>query len=637
LAGLFAVVVCGCRAHSKFAFDSKGRAAAWIDTVGLDSEHRHVEVAGATDAWALQAPRTLRNAAPGEPWPLSLEQAVQIALTNSEVLRRLGAHILETPAAVRSVFDPAIQETDPLLGTEAALSAFDAQFGTNLFLGHNERTLNNLASRGVRNWRQGTGTMEAEINKTAATGTSFSLRNVTLSDSNNAPTNLFPSSWETYFEAGFRQPLLQGAGVAFNRIAGPHSRPGIYNGVLIARLRTDVELADFEIAVRTLLRDTEQAYWRLYFAYRDVDARRASYEEALATWRLVRDRLTTGDVDGEQESLARERVFAAQAELENALNGPPDRYPDELVGFSESTLDDGGLYGYERQLRYLLGLPGNDGRLIRTADEPLRAEFVFDWHESLAEAFFRRPELRKQKLGIKRREFELAAARNFGLMRADLVGDYRLRGFGDDLVGQQGVPNGSAFGNLGDLQEWRVGIELKTPVGNRLGHAAIRNAELQLAREEAVYRQQELRIAHELSAAFAQLDRAQQLSRTYYNRRIAAHERLAALRAKFANRVQEDGDALLEFLLNAQRRTVLADRDYYRSLVDYNLAIANLHLARGSFLASLNVHLAEGPWGQEGHCLAVSRDRGLQPNSLDYSSASPPVEEIYPRNPDESR
>ena len=88
--------------------------------------------------------------------------------------------------------------------------------------------------------------MATEIHKTAATGTAFSLRHVTLSDSNNAPSNLFPSTWETYFEAGFRQPLLQGAGVDFNRIAGPRSRPGIYNGVLIARLRTDVELADFE-------------------------------------------------------------------------------------------------------------------------------------------------------------------------------------------------------------------------------------------------------------------------------------------------------------------------------------------------------------------------------------------------------
>ena len=33
---------------------------------------------------------------------------------------------------------------------------------------------------------------------------------------------------------------------------------------------------------------------------------------------------------------------------------------------------------------------------------------------------------------------------------------------------------------------------------------------------------------------------------------------------------------------------------YYRSLADYNIAVAEVHLARGSFLASHNVFLHEG-------------------------------------------
>ena len=42
----------------------------------------------------------------------------------------------------------------------------------------------------------------------------------------SAFANLFPSVWNTNVEASFRQPLLQGAGVRFNRIAGPGNVPG---------------------------------------------------------------------------------------------------------------------------------------------------------------------------------------------------------------------------------------------------------------------------------------------------------------------------------------------------------------------------------------------------------------------------
>ena len=35
----------------------------------------------------------------------------------------------------------------------------------------------------------------------------------------------------------------------------------------------DIALVDFEIGVRNLVSDVENAYWELYFAYRDLDAK----------------------------------------------------------------------------------------------------------------------------------------------------------------------------------------------------------------------------------------------------------------------------------------------------------------------------------------------------------------------------
>ena len=126
-----------------------------------------------------------------------------------------------------------------------------------------------------------------------------------------------PGQYSTVFEAEIRQPLLQGAGIRFNRIAGPNATPGSYNGVLIARIRSDVALADFEAAVRDLLRDVETAYWQLYFAYRTLDASTAAFEASLASWRIVQDQLEAGTADGEQEALAR----ATRVELEDLSPG----------------------------------------------------------------------------------------------------------------------------------------------------------------------------------------------------------------------------------------------------------------------------------------------------------------------------
>ena len=54
---------------------------------------------------------------------------------------------------------------------------------------------------------------------------------------------------------------------------------------MIARIRTDETLTDFEGGVRNLMHDLEDAYWELYFAYRDLEARKMGRDSALETWK----------------------------------------------------------------------------------------------------------------------------------------------------------------------------------------------------------------------------------------------------------------------------------------------------------------------------------------------------------------
>jgi hypothetical protein len=236
---------------------------------------------------------------------------------------------------------------------------------------------------------------------------------------------------------------------------------------------------------------------------------------------------------------------------------------------------------------------------------------------------------------VKQREAELLAARNFLLPRIDLVAAYRWRGFGDDLFGDGpattidpgtgdpvSLPNaGSAFANLfqGDLEGWRYGIEFSTPLGRRQGHAAVRNAQLRLARERALLRDQERLVSVALSDAFGEIDRAYVVTRAEYNRTIASLQRVDAAIAKY-----NAGEELLQFVVEAQSRAVDADSQYYRALVDYNLAVLNLHYERGTYLDYVGVYLSEGPWSRAARRSFAKEARRLyRPRLMDYCIMKP--------------
>jgi hypothetical protein len=229
---------------------------------------------------------------------------------------------------------------------------------------------------------------------------------------------------------------------------------------------------------------------------------------------------------------------------------------------------------------------------------------------------------------------ELIAARNFMLPRLDAVGRYRWLGLGDELINQNntgflnpatGSPaiGSSAFGVLtsGEFQEWQLGLQLSMPIGYRRELSGVRNQELLLARDRAILQDLENEIVHQLGDAIRDLDLNYGLTQTNFNRRVAAEAEVVAVEAAY--RV---GNATLDLLLDAQRRRAEAESAYYRSLVDYNRAIMNVHYRKGSLLEYDGVYLAEGPWPAKAYFDALrqarKRDAGMY---LDYGYTRPNV------------
>ncbi len=544
-------------------------------------------------------PLTMQDPADLPTLDLSLQEAVNLAVTLSPVLRTVGAS-QDVRVAVQgtvTVYDPAITASSPQFGSEAALSAFDAQYAQQLFWTSVDRP-NNVAPDGITSQFTPSVSLgknaafNAELSKTTATGGSYALRHIVNYSRNNQPFRAFSSAFDGWVEAEWRQPLAQGAGSTYNRIAGPGSVPGQYNGVLIARVNEDISLVDFEASVIQVVTDVEQKYWDLVTAYRRLDTAVRGRELARRTWEYNKKRLEVGAGRLDDEAQARSQYYNFEAQVQTELAGP------------------NGLYETEQDLRYMVGMVATDGRLLRPTTEPIDVRVTFDWESALSQALERRAEIRKQKFQVKRRDMELVAARLNYKPRFDFVSQYRWYGLGNHLIGNKDGTLNNMYGEItgGNYQEWQAGVDLRFPVGLRTAGLAIANAKLNVKRERAILAETEFLISHNLSNAARQVTTTHELLETNYDRLIADLNQVDVLDTRY--RIGSDN---IRDLLLAQRQLVNSATEFYGSLSRYNLAIRDFHREKGSLLAYNNVQLAEGPWAKGAEYDAYRTGRFLRP------------------------
>jgi len=316
-----------------------------------------------------------------------------------------------------------------------------------------------------------------------------------------------------------------------------------------------------------------------------------AHESASESWRQVNTELEVGTGLLEDELLARDRLYETRATLELALNE---------------------LYKAETYLRRVIGLPMNDGTVLRPADEPALAEFRPDWQSSMVDGLTYRAELRRQKWQIKSLQLQLDAARSLVRPRLDAVASYDVNGFGDRLLGQNvsdpgtGLPVRNAFGSMthDDLDSWTMGMQFSMPLGLRQARSQVRNYELQLAKANAILEAQERSVAYDIATAIQDIAANYTAAQSDLNRYEAAAQRVEIITDAVTLGRRE---TTLDLAIRAQESAARAEAEYYRQIIDYNKAITSLHLATGRLLEFNNVHLAEGQWCEEAYSDATLR------------------------------
>lgn len=557
------------------------------------------------DPSLFNRPRRLKDLDEAEPWSISLNECVRLALSESAIVlddASFGSPsnpIFSRPAQVASTLDNAIQNTGFLFGNrgpEAALADFDAAVTTSLTWGRDE-VPQNAGSFGIPSGASQvseTFAWQTRLEKPLANGGTISLQSDVNYDGNNRPVSggqLFPSSYNGLVQFESRQPLLAGSGTEFTRIAGPANQTlrgvsGVSQGVLISRINGDISQTQFEQSVQSLVRDVHRVYWDLNLFLRLYESEKQSFKELLEYYNRIRRRgeSTVASISAEA------RIAEAKARLAGSLAD---------------------VIGREQRLRRLCHLPLSDGKFLYPVDQPTEALLEPAWEASLQEALALRVELRRQKWEIKSLELQLRAARSLTRPRLDFVSQYRVNGLGDALLGNQDSQLDTFLGNLAGGQNtgWSVGFQMSAPLGFRLARIQERNYELRLRKAKVVLAEQERDISYELAAAMLEMERWHTLANDTIPRMAASRSHIEFQEARLTGDSFQAqlNSANFEALLNAKIQARDAEQAYLRGIIEYNKAVVDWKFRKGSLLRDNEIYLAEGNWHPEAYNTALDR------------------------------
>lgn len=394
------------------------------------------------------------------------------------------------------------------------------------------------------------------------------------------PTILNPG-YRSFANLTFEQPLLRGFGTLVNQVRDAHPGgvrsqvpiPGRGPGLLLARVGAEQARLEFERRVHEVVFAVEEAYWGLYAAYWELHSRDNALRQAHAAWKVAKSRYDAGGLGIEDLAMVEEQYHFFRTQRLEALGRGVAGRP--------------GVLEAERRLRYVVGLPAEDGHRLIPCDAPRLIPGAEVWAGALAEAAQRRPELRQVREEIRAVELNLVRARD--LMRPDLrfFSRYGMNGLGTNLGG--GLAN---FGH----QEFDVGLQMLVPLGAREGAAEMARARHQLEQRHAFLRDQEAKLLFSLQRSYRDLVQLREEIRTRRSQRQAAETQLRARFEKFrAGGDPKRPEASVDLLLRAQRNWADSVRDEYVAVCNYNVALADYELQKGTILAYHHVGFAEGP------------------------------------------
>jgi outer membrane protein TolC len=518
---------------------------------------------------------------------LSLDEAIRIALANSEVVRVLAG--VAAGSSGRTVYDPAVFSNR----VDEQMSRFDPTLSINQAWNRRETPGfgfdPNLDQWTLIGNRRDDYLFDMGLSKTTLSGGTARMGVMANPLRDRPGFRQTPSA----LDLSYIQPLLQGGGWAANRAP-----------IVLARIDAERSYFQLKDSVQELVRGVIEGYWALVAARTDMWARQRQVEQAQFAFDRAQAALEVRIADAS---------VAAQARV-SLLN-----FRSTLVAAENAVLDR------EAALRNVLGLPPMDGQRIVPVSPPTTLRRDFDWPELLELAEQRRPDVIELKLILEADQQMLLLACNEAYPQLDAVGRYRWNGL------EGSMPDGTHLRSMpGEFTDWTLGVNFSVPLGLRRGRAALRSQELIIARDRANLRQGLHAAAHQLALTLRSLERSwAQYDLARQTRDAAGLNLNLQIENYLAGRVQFINVLLA---INDWGNAIGSEAQF---LSAYNAELAALDRQTGSILELHGVYFYEerfrslGPLGELGR----GRDfpAALHPgdNAPRYPAEQRPAEEAF--------
>jgi len=428
-----------------------------------------------------------------------------------------------------------------------AEAAFDAAFFGNVNRNNTDQPSPNQFPP-----KTDTTTITGGIRKLLVTGATVTLTHnqVRVENRPNAALRWNPV-WTDNFAAELRQPLLRNFGIDFNRAQ-----------INIRKLQRQANEEAFRARVINILDQTEQAYWTLVAARRDVVTSAETLAHAQNTLDQVEARK---DFDAYQTLVYRSQTAVKAREFDyiNVKNR---------------------VRNAEDQLLNLLNdpeLPLSADYEILPEDNPMLTPVVRDRFKIVETALERRPELVQARDSVDIARLQLGIAKNQALPRLDAVYRMTVNGIGGNADRAWDQMTG------GNFTDNFVGIEFAWNFGERAERAGIRIAALQQSQAVLQYKRSLDDVITDCRVALRNLETNFNQIGPSYQAVIAAHENLRSLQ----ERQERKSPAELDTVLSAQVNLADARRGFLQAVTQYNTGIIDVERAKGTLLEYDNVFL----------------------------------------------
>ena len=492
--------------------------------------------------------------------PLSLDDAVTRALEKNERI---------------------VVERESLTAADAGISgaqgAYDLTLQTSAGWQHATRPVNSTFSGAPEGELAPTiseADVSASLSKLLSSGATLSMRASTVRDSTNSSFSLLSPAYGADLGVELRQPLLRGRAIDQARLR-----------VRQAAAERDQARAALKREVANIVAAVERAYWALAAVRLEVGVR----EEAV---RLADDQLGETRIRIEKGIAPESEIAQPQAEFERRRG---DLFATRQALSRADAVLKLLILGDDEVAAWNMPLVPTDAIAVDPA--PVDAE------AAMARALASRAELDEAEAVLAGRKAEADSAADERKPALDLVVSYdrlALRGANNPLAtgaagGPAAIPpdlEGGWGGSLatlfdGPYDDFRAGLDLTVPLGNRAARAAAIAAQSVQHQAEAQLRSQRKAVRAEVLDAVAALETTAQRIAAAVAGSEAAQVQLMAERERYAV-----GLSTNFLVLTRQNDLSRAGLDEISARADYRRARTELARVTGSILEDRRIDIA---------------------------------------------